>query len=486
MPIRPDIKVLTNTSADVLNVIRNNASINYKSYVPVATPNAESIKEIGAIIMDYPSLQNEFLSALINRIGRVIVTSKSYDNPLSVFKRGIMEFGETIEEVFVAIANPQQYDLDVAEQEVFKREIPDVRSAFHIMNYQKFYKVTIQNEQLRQAFLSVEGITDLIGRITEQLYTASNYDEFMTMKYMLAKEILNGHIGYTTVAGVSTEEQCKKTVSAIKTVSNNMTFMSSKYNVAGVKTHTPKERQTVLISSQFDAILDTEVLAYAFNMSLADFNTRKILVDSFGDLDYDRLDDLFVDDTTYRRFTEAEINLLNTVGCVILDDGYFMVLDNLNKFTEVYNGQGMYWNYFYHCWKTFSISPFAQAVAGTTTPINRPNTATPDNLTVVFNGINDDGETSTISSVLSAVDDNNLNLLNGYTYTIEVKSPNNNIPTNINEFEVNIDSIVAVSAGDKAFKIIQDTDTTGDTTSIGTIKINVNNTDYTYTFSVGI
>jgi hypothetical protein len=486
MPIRPDIKVLTNTSADVLNVIRNNASINYQNYVPIATPNAESIKEIGAIIMDYPALQNEFLSALINRIGRVIVTSKSYDNPLAIFKRGIMEFGETIEEVFVAIANPQQYDLDVAEQEVFKREIPDVRSAFHIMNYQKFYKVTIQNEQLRQAFLSVEGITDLIGRITEQLYTAANYDEFMTMKYMLAKEILNGHIGYTTVAGVSTEEQCKKTVSAIKTISNNMTFMSSNYNVAGVKTHTPKERQTVLISSQFDAILDTEVLAYAFNMSLADFNTRKILVDSFGDLDYDRLDALFVDDTTYRRFTEAEINLLNSVGCVILDDGYFMVLDNLLKFTEVYKGQGMYWNYFYHCWKTFSISPFAQAVAGTTTPINRPNTATPDNLTVVFNGINDEGETTSISSVLSAVDDNNLNLLNGYTYTIAVKSPTNNIPTNINEFEVNIDSIVAVSAGDKAFKIIQDTDTTGDSTPIGTIKINVNNTDYTYTFTVGI
>lgn len=486
MPIRPDIKVLTNTSADVLNVIRNNASINYQNYVPIATPNAESIKEIGAIIMDYPALQNEFLSALINRIGRVIVTSKSYDNPLAIFKRGIMEFGETIEEVFVAIANPQQYDLDVAEQEVFKREIPDVRSAFHIMNYQKFYKVTIQNEQLRQAFLSVEGITDLIGRITEQLYTAANYDEFMTMKYMLAKEILNGHIGYTTVAGVSTEEQCKKTVSAIKTISNNMTFMSSNYNVAGVKTHTPKDRQTVLISSQFDAILDTEVLAYAFNMSLADFNTRKILVDSFGDLDYDRLDALFVDDTTYRRFTEAEINLLNSVGCVILDDGYFMVLDNLLKFTEVYNGQGLYWNYFYHCWKTFSISPFAQAVAGTTTPINRPNTATPDNLTVVFNGINEAGQTNTVSSVLSAVDDNNLNLLNGYTYTIEVKSPTNNIPTNINEFEVNIDSIVAVSAGDKAFKIIQDTNTTGDSTPIGTIKINVNNTDYTYTFTVGI
>ena len=31
--------------------------------------------------------------------------------------------------------------------------------------------------------------------------------------------------------------------------------------------------------------------------------------------------------------------------------------------TENYNGKGLYWNYNYHVWKTFSISPFSQAVA---------------------------------------------------------------------------------------------------------------------------
>lgn len=31
--------------------------------------------------------------------------------------------------------------------------------------------------------------------------------------------------------------------------------------------------------------------------------------------------------------------------------------------TENYNGKGLYWNYNYHVWKTFSISPFNQAVA---------------------------------------------------------------------------------------------------------------------------
>ena len=32
------------------------------------------------------------------------------------------------------------------------------------MNYQKYYKTTIQNDQLRQAFLSWQGITDLIAK----------------------------------------------------------------------------------------------------------------------------------------------------------------------------------------------------------------------------------------------------------------------------------------------------------------------------------
>ena len=39
-----------------------------------------------------------------------------------------------------------------------------------------------------------------------------------------------------------------------------------------------------------------------------------------------------------------------------------MILDNLYNFTEQYNGEGLYWNYWYHVWKTFSVSPFANAI----------------------------------------------------------------------------------------------------------------------------
>ena len=380
MATKPKIKTLTNSSVDILNAIRNNASTNYRDYVPQATADSDSIREIGAVIMDYPALQNEFLSALVNRIGRVILTSKSYDNPWAMFKKGMLEFGESIEEVFVNIAKPFQFDPQVAESNVFKREIPDVRSAFHIMNYQKFYKATISNDQLRQAFLSIDGITDLIAKIVDAMYTGANYDEFQTMKYMLAKHILNGLMNPVTIPAINSANM-NSIISTIKGVSNKFTFLNSKNNLAGVMNHTPKQEQYLLVNSKFDATMNVEVLASAFNMDKAEFDGHHVLVDSFGDLDIERLNILFADDPTYTVIKKAELEALDAIPCVLVDSDWFMIFDNYQNFTEQYNGEGLYWNYWYHVWKTFSVSPFsnnAVFVAGTpavTTVTVTPSTA---------------------------------------------------------------------------------------------------------------
>lgn len=358
MATRPQIKVLSGNSVDILNAIRNSASQNYKDYVPVATNDAQSIKEIGAIIMDYPALQNEFLSALVNRIGRVMITSKMYTNPIEMFKKGMLEFGETVEEIFVNLAKPFQFDPAVAESEVFKREIPDVRSAFHVMNYQKFYKATISDRELKQAFLSWDGVSNLIAKIVDSMYTGANYDEFLTMKYLLARHILDGHMAVKEIPAVTTANM--KTITAdIKGVSNKMTFMSSDYNVAGVQSFALKDNQYLIMNAQFDATMDVEVLASAFNMDKAKFMGHRVMIDGFGNLDVARLNVLFADDPNYSEISQAELNALNAIPAVIVDGDWFMVFDNLQEFTEQFNGQGLYWNYWYHVWKTFSVSPFA-------------------------------------------------------------------------------------------------------------------------------
>lgn len=358
MPTVPKTQTLNATSVDILNAIRNSASTNYRDFVPMANNTVESIRGIGEIIMQYTPLQNEFLNALVNRIARVIITSKMYSNPLSMFKKGLIDFGETIEEIFVNIANPHQYDVEESESKVFAREIPDVRAAFHTLNYKKFYKQTIQNKDLNQAFLSWDGITDLISKIVNAMYTAANYDEFVTTKYMLAKAILDGRLTAITVDA----NDAKGAVTKIKGVSNSLTFMSNNYNVAGVQTFTDKNDQYLLVNSQFDSEIDVEVLASAFNMSKAEFMGHRILIDGFGTLDVARLNALFKDDPNYTEPSQDTLTALNAIPAVLVDKNFFMIFDNMYEFTENYNGQGLYWNYFYHTWKTFSMSPFANAL----------------------------------------------------------------------------------------------------------------------------
>lgn len=362
MPVKPKIRTLTTSAADILNVIRNNASVDYRNYVPKADANdVESVRTIGAIIMDYPALQNEFLNALVNRIGRVMLTSKMYSNPIAFFKKGVLEYGESIEEIFVNIAKVQEFNPEIAEQEVFKRVVPDVRAAFHIMNYQKFYKATVTQEQLKQAFLSWDGVTDLIARIVDSMYTGANYDEFLVMKYLLARHILDGRVYPVTVPTV-TAENAKAIVTTVKGVSNKLTFMNSEYNPAAVRTFTEKSDQYMIVNSVFDATMDVNVLASAFNMDKAEFLGHRVLIDGFGDLDVARLGEIFAGDPTYHEPSQDELTALNAIPAVIVDKDWFMVFDMLTQFTEQYNGQGLYWNYFYHVWKTFSVSPFANSV----------------------------------------------------------------------------------------------------------------------------
>lgn len=349
---------LTNSSVDVINAIRNSASIDFKNKVPLATANADSIREIGTIIMDYPALQNEFLSALINRIGRVILTSKMYKNPWQMFKKGVLDYGETIEEIFVNIADPEQYSAEDAESTVFKRVLPDVKSAFHVINYQECYPVTIQDKDLRKAFMSWDGVTDLISRVVDSMYSAAEYDEFMVMKYLLAKRLLAG--GLTPVITGDYSSDTSVAVKAFRGTSNKLEFMSTDFNLAGVHNFSKKDDQYLIVSADFDASIDVDVLAAAFNMDKAEFMGHKVLVDNFGEIDDARLKKLFGADFTV--LTSDEKTALNSVPAVLVDGDWFMIYDNLINFTEQYNAKGMYWNYFYHAWKTFSVSPFANAV----------------------------------------------------------------------------------------------------------------------------
>ena len=172
------ISTLNASTIDILNVIRQNASAEYQSLVPAVTTEND-IPKVGQVICGYPALANQFLNALINRIASVRIKSAVFNNAYASLKKGMLEFGETVAEYFVQIAKAREFSAEKAESREFKRTIPDVRAAFHEMNYRVQYPITIQDIDLRTAFLSADGVTDMIAKIVDSVYTAAEYDEFL-------------------------------------------------------------------------------------------------------------------------------------------------------------------------------------------------------------------------------------------------------------------------------------------------------------------
>lgn len=349
---------LNGSTIDILNVIRQNASYDYQQNVPEVV-TANDIPKVGEIIYGTPAFANQFINALVNRIAIVRVQSATFNNPYSILKKGYIEYGETVEDIFVSIAKAVDFNVEKAAKREFQRTIPDVRSAFHVMNWRVMYPVTIQDEDLRQAFLSIEGVQNLIAKIVDAVYTAAEYDEFLLFKYLLIKAISHGKMLPTSIG---TGADLSEAAVQFRGTSNLLPFMSNDYNEASVKTNTPKDRQVIFMDAMFNARFDVNVLASAFNMEKADFMGRLFLIDNWTDFDNERFDVIRANSDGIEEVTAEELALLANVKAVILDENWFQVYDNNNKFTEKYVASGLYWNYFYHTWKTVSNSPFANAV----------------------------------------------------------------------------------------------------------------------------
>lgn len=357
MAKRIAVSTLNASTIDILNTIRANASAEYQGSVPVVT-KATDIPKVGEVLYGYPALANQFLSALVNRIALVRVKSAVFNNAYSQLKKGYLEFGETVEEVFVNICKAREFSAEKAESRELKRSLPDVRTAFHTMNYRVQYPITIQDEDLRMAFLSAEGVTDLIARIVDSVFTAAEYDEYLLFKYLLIKAISHGKIFPKAFDAADMKNAAK----AFRSMSNQLTFMNTKYNDSGVHTTTPREDQFIFMDAEFNADYDVDVLAAAFNMDRATFTGQLMLIDDWTTFDNDRFSDIIAGSDMIEAVTTDELALMANVKAVICDREWFQVYDNQSKMTEKYVASGEYWNYFYNVWKTVSSSPFSNAV----------------------------------------------------------------------------------------------------------------------------
>lgn len=373
MARRIAVQNLNASTLDIINTIRANASQEYQSLVPQINDVAQ-LRSVGDVLFGYPSLANQFLTSLINRVAMVKIKSATFNNTFTELKKGYLEYGETVEEVFVRIAKAREFSVEKAESRELKRTLPNVETAFHTMNFKAQYPITVQQEDLRQAFLSEDGLLNLVAKILDSVVIGAEYDEYLLFKYLLIKAIAHGKMYPVGIGDANMNDSAV----AFRGMSNQITFMSDKYNSYGVRTTTPKDDQYIFMDSLFNAKYDVNVLASAFNMDKATFSGKLKLIDDWTTFDNDRFSDIIQNSDTMELVTDEELALMKGVKAVLVDEEWFQVYDNHVGMTETQVASGMYWNYFYNTWKTVSSSPFSNAIVfvSDTADIELPSTLT--------------------------------------------------------------------------------------------------------------
>lgn len=374
MPIASPVRYFRpKTNEQILNAIRKESSSGYQQRIPAATK--ANIQDVVRKLEQNRPDWNEFSTALVNRIGQEIFRSNSWTNPLAKFKGPDLATGDTIEEVAVnfALAYTYNSDRDYLEREIFGQERPDVRAAYHKINSQKFYKITINDVTLRRAFDTPGGLSNFIQELMNVPSNSDEYDTFLEMTSLFREYFDAG--GYFKVnvpdvgASNSTEAQAKAMLRVVRELADKFTIPSPHYNAAGLESvHAQRDDLELFLTPEANAALDVNALAAAFNIDSASIPSRTTIV-------------------------PKEYFRIPGVQGVLTTRHFFVCADSHYEVTEQQNPVGLYRNHFLHHHQVISTSTFAPAVllwtgAGDTITISDPDVVDVEEIVI----LNSEGE----------------------------------------------------------------------------------------------
>lgn len=295
-------------------------------------------------------LQPTELNDFINVIGKIVrqyifdTTFTSEDNPFRDMYSEKLPVGVAIEDLYVDLIKGAVPAWNDDGSEAFSKKLPNVAAIYHKENYENQYKVTTTFAQARTAFMSIEGVDNLIARILEQLNTGYEYDLYLETLELLSTAYHNNVFKLKTGVTLDTEAGIKSFLKDFKTTVKDMTFMTDKYNSLGFTTKTPKENLIIVTKPKYLEKINVDYLAGVFNIDKVEMKGRIIEVpDDYGFGTYD---------------TNA-----SNIMFMVFDKRLLRIFNNFHEGSSAYNAAGLFTNTFLTtCW-TFSYATFFNAVA---------------------------------------------------------------------------------------------------------------------------
>lgn len=375
-------------SLQILNAIRDVAGAEYQARIPEAT--RENIASIGNTILSYTPSANAFFTGLLNRIGKVVIERmEGVEDIYDVFENGKLEFGDTIQKIFVDIPSAQAFD-GTATTSMLAQSKGAIHVEYTKVDRKIFYKTTISVAQIKEAFTTVAKLDEFVRALIESMSTALSYD-----KYIMLTNTLMEHCKYVVnaegcaLADSDDNKYFRKLVLPASVAVFNSVTKEIEWDTVGAKAflkllrvasrslkfphelsygdpdmteeelsnggtisvvRTPVNKQVCALEVSTMATIDVDALAVLFNIDKAEPKTRMIELEdgALGEITHDG--------------TASELDYSYHIAGFICDKEAVERGTSFEERDSFKNPEALYVNMWNHYWGYMAVSKFKDFV----------------------------------------------------------------------------------------------------------------------------
>lgn len=367
MPYIPN--VVGNSALDAATLTAIGADVGVG--VEVVTDNVQTLYTYGNAVLAETSLTNRWLSALVNKIVRSRLVDNMYKDRLSPAFKGVLDVGDGVEEILTAPAGVKRQGPGGSAEPAnpFAADMPSVYVKWHVTNANMVYSVRVSRKRLRAAFASFGALDSFVQYLVDSLYNGYEWDCQILTKFKMAQAALARIAASKNVevADPATGDGVEFLAGA-REYAELFKWMSDQYNEAGVPVPMTGDRLYITMTAKAGAHVDVKDLAAAFNLDYAQFIGRRLPVDSFS---FTAAEKARIEEITGLGAGNFPIDsddeaLLATVIGIIYDIDLLQVYDQHEP--ELWtnsNGAEAEENFWLHCDRIVSLSPFANCIVFT-------------------------------------------------------------------------------------------------------------------------
>ena len=328
------------------------------------------------------------MNNLFNKIGLTLVDYPVVNNHLDFLKKGRLEYGQTIEDIYVGLATAEPYVTGMSNGEYpdpFKIHKVPHRSAFYSAILSRQYPLTRHISDLRKAFHGSGSMEQFIGGMMNATTSREAYDDYRMTVALMARQIEeaskeetqnNGRVRLITLFNATVPESEQVTAdnafhsmkflqffsNQLKKWAKRMNYLREDLNIAGVPNILHKSNQRIMMLGDILVDFETQLLAWAYhngNLSIGGVDEIDAWYSIGAEAEGEEGIIVKPDDITVKsQFTEEGSQCV----AVIYDPDMVKIYNKEHIGSTQENAAGNYWNLFTSVEDIFAASPYKNFV----------------------------------------------------------------------------------------------------------------------------